>query len=154
MKTECVDYSYDPTSQFKVEETAIPTDFVMAKCEDEEGNLKPLEVTWIKTECVDQSDDIKPEMMVEDTTPVPISCPMEDLFHVGRIQQEHKVGVSSKVDEVLTESIVDNVGRSVSQEDSGIDREEDKLTQSSSRKPDGPNITDNCINQVLEHRNL
>ncbi|KAJ4425580.1 hypothetical protein ANN_27775 [Periplaneta americana] len=156
IKTECVDYSYDPTSQFKVEETAMPTDFVMAKCEDEEGNLSPLEVTWIKTECVDQSDDIKPETMVEDTTPVPISCPMvktevddEDLFDVGRIQQEHNVGVSSKVDEELTESIVDNVGRSVSQEDAGIDREEDKLTQSSSRKPDGPNITDNCINQVF-----
>ncbi|KAJ4425710.1 hypothetical protein ANN_27906 [Periplaneta americana] len=36
IKTECVDHSYDHTSETKVEETAVPTNFVSVKCEAEE----------------------------------------------------------------------------------------------------------------------
>ncbi|XP_069671749.1 uncharacterized protein [Periplaneta americana] len=36
IKTECVDHSYDLTSDIKAEETAVPTDFLRTKCKVEE----------------------------------------------------------------------------------------------------------------------
>ncbi|XP_069673289.1 uncharacterized protein [Periplaneta americana] len=36
IKTECVDHSYDPTSETKVEQTALPNNFVTTKCKAEE----------------------------------------------------------------------------------------------------------------------
>ncbi|XP_069669886.1 uncharacterized protein [Periplaneta americana] len=36
IKTERVDHSYDLTSDIKIEETAMPTNFVMTKCKTEE----------------------------------------------------------------------------------------------------------------------
>ncbi|KAJ4425893.1 hypothetical protein ANN_27519 [Periplaneta americana] len=108
---------------------------VVCKGKCPEGNLSHLEVSDIKTECLDQSYDIKSEIKVEDDTPMPISFPVvktevdEDLLDVDRDQQEQEVEVSSEEDEVLTESIVDNVQKSVSQENAIIDRKEGKSTQ-------------------------
>ncbi|XP_069673470.1 uncharacterized protein [Periplaneta americana] len=36
IKTECVDHSYDPTSEIKVEEIALPDNIVTTKCKAEE----------------------------------------------------------------------------------------------------------------------
>ncbi|KAJ4425913.1 hypothetical protein ANN_27539 [Periplaneta americana] len=118
-----------------------------------EGNLSHMDMTGIKTECVDQSYDIKSEIKVEDIAPVPMSFIVvksevdEDLFDVGRVQQKQKVEVSSKEDEVLTESFGDNEKR-VIRECTGIDREKDNLTECDSKRPDCSNLFDvsrNCI---------
>ncbi|XP_069672907.1 uncharacterized protein [Periplaneta americana] len=36
IKTECVDHSYDVTTDFRVEETALPANFVTVECKAEE----------------------------------------------------------------------------------------------------------------------
>ncbi|KAJ4425948.1 hypothetical protein ANN_27574 [Periplaneta americana] len=61
---------------------------------------------------------------------------MEDLFDVDRVQQEQKVEVSSEEDEVLTESFMYNVDKSVSPVFPSIDNEEDKLTHCGSHRFD------------------
>ncbi|XP_069672742.1 uncharacterized protein [Periplaneta americana] len=78
------------------------------KASSQEGNLSHLEAMGMKTEYVDHNYDIKTEIKIEDT-PVPVSFRMlktevdEDLFNVGRVQQEQKVEVSSKENEVFPE---------------------------------------------------
>ncbi|XP_069672711.1 uncharacterized protein [Periplaneta americana] len=66
IKTECVDNSYDFTSETKFEETAVPTDFVYIKCKAEDG---------IKTECKDHSCGLNLEMALDETL-VPIDFPV------------------------------------------------------------------------------
>ncbi|KAJ4425507.1 hypothetical protein ANN_27701 [Periplaneta americana] len=138
IKTECKDHSCNLTSDIKVEETAVPTNFSTINCKAEEWNVSHLEV-------MDRTD-IKTEIKVEDS-PVPIGLPMvkteidKDVFELDRFQQEQKVEVSSEEDEVFSESIVYNVEKSMSQEQAGIDHE-DKLSQCGSNIPDCSNIND------------
>ncbi|XP_069670830.1 uncharacterized protein [Periplaneta americana] len=56
IKEECVDHSYDPTSDMKFEEITIPCNFPMVKCEIEE---KPYDVDTVK-------EEVKPEELVTD----------------------------------------------------------------------------------------
>ncbi|XP_069670157.1 zinc finger protein 664-like isoform X3 [Periplaneta americana] len=129
------------------------TDTVEGNSLSQEGNLSHMNMTGIKTECVDQGYDIKSEIKVEDIAPVPMSFIVvksevdEDLFDVGRVQQKQKVEVSSKEDEVLTESFGDNEKRVIGDR-TGIDREKDNLTECDSKRPDCSNLFDvsrNCI---------
>ncbi|KAJ4425463.1 hypothetical protein ANN_28079 [Periplaneta americana] len=114
----------------------------------EERNLSHLDVTGMKTECMDQSYDIKSEIKVEDITPMPISFPVvktevdKELLDVGRVRLEQKVEVSSEEDEVLTESFVDHDEKRVIRERTGIDREEDNLTECGSNRQDCSNLSD------------
>ncbi|XP_069672521.1 uncharacterized protein [Periplaneta americana] len=101
IKTECKDHSCNLTSDIKVEETTVPTNFSTINCKAEEWNVSHLEV-------MDRTD-IKTEIKVEDS-PVPIGLPMvkteidKDVFELDRVQQERKVEVSSEEDEVFSES--------------------------------------------------
>ncbi|KAJ4425850.1 hypothetical protein ANN_27476 [Periplaneta americana] len=105
----------------------------------EEGNLSHLEVAGMKASYVDQTYEIKSEIKVEDT-PLPVSiafvkCEIdEDLLDVNK--QEQKAEVSSEEDEMLTESVVDNVEENVSKDCVSMDRMEDKFAQYSSKRPD------------------
>ncbi|XP_069672965.1 uncharacterized protein [Periplaneta americana] len=56
IKMECVDHSYDFTAGFRVEETAVPANFVTTKCEAEE-ELCSLDTV---------KDDLKVEVMREE----------------------------------------------------------------------------------------
>ncbi|XP_069669875.1 zinc finger protein 695-like isoform X2 [Periplaneta americana] len=120
----------------------------------EEWNLSHLEVAAMKTECVDQSYDIKTEIKVEDNTSVPISLPMvksevdQELFYLDRVQEEQKVEVSSEGDEVISESVVHNVKKNVSQEHVRINNEDEKLTQCDNNRPGCSNISDVSLNSI------
>ncbi|XP_069670434.1 zinc finger protein 501-like [Periplaneta americana] len=128
MKTECVDHSYDLTSEIKVEDTPVPINFPVVKSEVNDTSMHISSPT-LKSEVV------------------------EDLFDVDRVKQEQKVELSSEEDEVLTESVVGNVEKTISQ--MGIDREEDMLPQCGSNRPDCSNISDishnsmNLCNEVV-----
>ncbi|XP_069670450.1 zinc finger protein 391-like isoform X2 [Periplaneta americana] len=136
--------SLDNTYEIK-ESTALSKD----------GKLSDLQV---KTECLDHSFDIKSEIKVEDS-PVSISFPLlkseveespetvksvvdEDAFDLDTVQQQQKLEVSPGKDEVLSESIWDNVEATESSKLNEIARDEDKTTQSDSYRPDGSIIRD------------
>ncbi|XP_069672741.1 uncharacterized protein [Periplaneta americana] len=80
------------------------------KASSEDWNLSHLEETCMKTEYVDDSYEIKSEKTVKSeevevpTTFAFVKCEVdEDVFDVDRVQQEHKVEVSSKEDELFPE---------------------------------------------------
>ncbi|KAJ4425821.1 hypothetical protein ANN_27447 [Periplaneta americana] len=104
IKTECVDHSYDLTSEVKVEDPPEPASFLMMKCEVEE-TPQPVTYPMVKSE-VD-----------------------EDSFDLNRLHQEEKVEISVKEDKVLLESNASNVKKSRSSECHVISRNEDELTQ-------------------------
>ncbi|XP_069671892.1 uncharacterized protein [Periplaneta americana] len=66
IKTECVDDSYDLISEIKVEETAVPTDFVSKKCKTEVlfmyPTLIPKYVGWVA--CSIKSDQLMSAIFV------------------------------------------------------------------------------------------
>ncbi|XP_069671648.1 zinc finger protein 664-like isoform X1 [Periplaneta americana] len=95
IKKECVDRSYDLTSGFSVEESAVPTNFVATKCKAE-----------------------------------------EELCDLNAVKEEVKLDVMAEGNEILTNSFVDNVEKTVSSEYDGMTREEDTLTQCGSYKLD------------------
>ncbi|KAJ4442361.1 hypothetical protein ANN_03947 [Periplaneta americana] len=74
----------------------------------------------------------------------------EDFFDVDRVQREQKVEVSSEKDEVLTESIVNHGEKRMIQERTGIDCEEDNLTQCGRNRPNCSNISDVSRNSINE----
>ncbi|XP_069670140.1 zinc finger protein ZFP2-like [Periplaneta americana] len=94
-----------------------------------------LEVTDMKTECGDQNYDIKTEIKVEHTTPVPTSFPMvksevdEDLFDVDIVQQEQKVEIPSKEDEVFSESFADTHDSAISSNSEGFGHQDHTTVQ-------------------------
>ncbi|XP_069670389.1 uncharacterized protein [Periplaneta americana] len=61
IKTECVDRSYDLTSEVKVEDTPEPVSLLMMKCEVED-TPQPVTYPMVKSEV--------------ESTPVPITFPM------------------------------------------------------------------------------
>ncbi|XP_069670403.1 uncharacterized protein [Periplaneta americana] len=95
IKTECLDHSYDLTSEVKVEDTPEPVSFRMMKCEVED-TPQPVSFPIVKSEV--------------ESTPVPITFPMvksevdEDSFDLNRLHEEEKVEISSKEDKVLLDS--------------------------------------------------
>ncbi|XP_069672568.1 zinc finger protein OZF-like isoform X1 [Periplaneta americana] len=143
----------EPDIDPPAKERSIERDIEEEKSLSQEWNLSHLEPMELNTECVDSSCDIKTEIKVEDTTPVPISFPIlktevdKDVFHLNRIQQERKVGVSSEEDEVFSDSIIDNVEKNVLQESVSIYLE-DKSTQSVTNRPDCPISTDGGHNSI------
>ncbi|XP_069670401.1 myoneurin-like isoform X7 [Periplaneta americana] len=120
IKTECLDHSYDLTSEVKVEDTPEPVSFRMMKCEVED-TPQPVSFPIVKSEV--------------ESTPVPITFPMvksevdEDSFDLNRLHEEEKVEISSKEDKVLLDSNASNVKKSRSPECDVISRNEDELTQ-------------------------
>ncbi|XP_069670417.1 zinc finger protein 714-like [Periplaneta americana] len=104
IKTECVDHSYDLTSEVKVEDTPEPVSFRMMKCEVEE-TPQPVTFPMVKSE-VD-----------------------EDSFDLNRLHEEEKVEISSKEDKVLLDSNDSNVRKIRSSECDVIPRNEEELTQ-------------------------
>ncbi|KAJ4425421.1 hypothetical protein ANN_28036 [Periplaneta americana] len=120
----------------------------------EEWHLSHLEVTGMKKECLNHSYAMKTEIKIEDT-PVPISFPTlktevdEDLLDVDRVQQAQIVGVTSEEDEVLTDSIVHIVEKSISGEHASIDREEDNFVPCGNKTPNCSNISDVSRNSIM-----
>ncbi|XP_069669272.1 zinc finger protein 239-like isoform X2 [Periplaneta americana] len=121
---------------------------------EEEWHLSHLEVTGMKKECLNHSYAMKTEIKIEDT-PVPISFPTlktevdEDLLDVDRVQQAQIVGVTSEEDEVLTDSIVHIVEKSISGEHASIDREEDNFVPCGNKTPNCSNISDVSRNSIM-----
>ncbi|XP_069670388.1 uncharacterized protein [Periplaneta americana] len=79
IKRECVDHSYDLTSEVKVEDTPQPVSFPILKSEVESIPV-PITFPMVKSE-VD-----------------------EDSFDLNRLHQQETVEISSKEDKVLLES--------------------------------------------------
>ncbi|XP_069670386.1 zinc finger protein OZF-like isoform X4 [Periplaneta americana] len=112
IKTECVDPSYDLTSEIKFEDTPEPVNIRMVKCE------------------------------VEDTAEPIMKCEVdEDLFHLT-VQQEEKVEISSNEDEILLESNGNKFKKSESSKCDGIARDEQNLTQNGSYRLDSSIASD------------
>ncbi|XP_069670965.1 uncharacterized protein [Periplaneta americana] len=62
IKTECLDHGYDENVEMKYEETPLPVNISVMKCEVEESSLSPQGKTEIRTECKDYSHVPTPEM--------------------------------------------------------------------------------------------
>ncbi|KAJ4425815.1 hypothetical protein ANN_27441 [Periplaneta americana] len=139
IKTECVDHSYDLTPEIKVEHTPEPVSCHMVKC-DVEDSPDPVSSPMVKCEL--------------ESTPAPFVFALvksevdEDSFDLDRVQQEEKVEISSKEDEVLLESNANNVKKTQSPECDGIARDEENLTQSGSYKLGGSNSCDRSHNSI------
>ncbi|XP_069668610.1 uncharacterized protein [Periplaneta americana] len=113
MKIECVDESYDITSEIKVEDTTpVPLVFPMVKTEDDERNVGDQYLTGIKEEYEDQTQDLTSEIKFEDH-PVPISFPVfkhePEEVH-SDFNEGPRVEVTSEDKEVFAESIRLQVG--------------------------------------------
>ncbi|KAJ4425680.1 hypothetical protein ANN_27876 [Periplaneta americana] len=128
IKMECMDHSDDLKLEIAFEQTAVSIGSPIVKTEAEERNISNM--GGLKTECVDPSCDLTSDVNAEDTqvpfcfavvkcevedTPNSVNSPVlksevdGDLLGVDRVHQEQNVEVSSEEDEVLTESIKENV---------------------------------------------
>ncbi|KAJ4425813.1 hypothetical protein ANN_27439 [Periplaneta americana] len=94
----------------------------------EQGTLLNLQAMGMKTESCFDTSWIK----IEDQ-PV-MKCEGEEYsFDLERVQQEQKMEMSTEEDEVVTESIVDKVGKTESSESDGIIRDEELIQHSNNR---------------------
>ncbi|XP_069670506.1 zinc finger protein 23-like isoform X3 [Periplaneta americana] len=101
IKTECVDHSYDFTTEIKFEETAVPITFPTLEFNPEEGNSSHLNITTIKTEYIDCNYDAVPEMKIE-RTPV-VKCEAEEGSNNITVKKELDLNASAE-DTVVTGS--------------------------------------------------
>ncbi|XP_069672966.1 zinc finger and BTB domain-containing protein 14-like [Periplaneta americana] len=113
----------------------------------DEGNSLDLHVTKIKEEYVDDSYDhtseIKSEEIVLSNNFPVVKCEAEEYsFDVDRVQQAQTLEISTEEDEVLIQSIVDNVEKTESSECDGIGSDEDMVTQIGSYRPHGSFVGD------------
>ncbi|XP_069670084.1 uncharacterized protein [Periplaneta americana] len=67
VQDNCVAYNYDRSSEVKFEETGVPPNFAMVKCETKEENLLDPHMAGTKTECMDHSYDFTSETNVEES---------------------------------------------------------------------------------------
>ncbi|KAJ4425825.1 hypothetical protein ANN_27451 [Periplaneta americana] len=122
----------------------------------QQDNSFNLQSTAMKTEYVDHSYDLISEIKVEGS-PVSVNFPVEDPFDLDRVKEEVKLEVSSEEDEVLTESIADDLEKSMSSLPEGISLEGDKSKQNHSHRVDdsnGRDIGHNSIKNNISNENF
>ncbi|KAJ4425974.1 hypothetical protein ANN_27600 [Periplaneta americana] len=118
---------------------------------NEEENLLDLHVTRIKEECVDDTYDHNREIKFEEII-LPnnfslVKCEAEEeVCDLDTVKDELKLEGAAEENEILPDSIVDDVEKNVSQEHEGTDNEERKLTQCGSNRQVYSNISDICYN--------
>ncbi|XP_069672986.1 zinc finger protein 813-like [Periplaneta americana] len=122
----------------------------------DEGNMLDLQVTRIKEECVDDSYDHNPEIKFEEIIlpnnfPVVKCEPEEELCDLDTVKDELDLEVTAGEKEIFPNSVVDNVEKSVSLECTGIYREEDKLPQYDSSRPDISEMSHNSVKCHICH---
>ncbi|KAJ4425552.1 hypothetical protein ANN_27747, partial [Periplaneta americana] len=107
IKTECKDHSYDLKTEMTFDETLVAIDFPIVKYEAKEENVLDLNMTEIKKECMDKNSDLM--SAIPEETPVPDfpivkSEAEEEARELNKVEQDVKLEVTAKDDEIFIES--------------------------------------------------
>ncbi|XP_069670964.1 zinc finger protein 664-like isoform X1 [Periplaneta americana] len=103
IKTECLDHGYDENVEMKYEETPLPVNISVMKCEVEESSLSPQGKTEIRTECKDYSHVPTPEMTAVNVSSV--KSETEEEYYLETGEEKIKQEVTVEGEGVLTDSM-------------------------------------------------